>query len=185
MIEFDSQRWRSRASIRLRRALPRCKTHAQKVTIVAQWCHDIEHINRIEKVVDWCATKNVKVKFDSKIKNGLYAIGDKMIELTCRARPARQLCMLLHECGHHLIGHNERGTRFSMGYPVMENPKINNTFHHRITCLDEEMEAWRRGWHLAERLELGMERQSYDKVRLDCLRSYIKWVSGDKSLTIL
>ena len=84
------------------------------------------------------------------------------------------MIVLLHECGHHLIGVNDDHDRFGMGYP-QSDPEITKTFHHRVSCLEEEMEAWHRGWKLAKRLNLTVDRDVFDAMRLKCIRSYIKW----------
>jgi len=134
-------------------------------------------IDKLATVVDWCNFKGLRVVF-GKVCGGTYITGEKVIKLAGRASPEKQLYMLLHECGHHLIGFDGEDERFGMGYPYAEDPNVNATFHHRIACLEEEIEAWHRGWKLAKRLHLQLERQTFDKVRLECLRSYIKWANG-------
>ena len=54
-------------------------------------------------------------------------------------------------------------------------PNVKRTFHHRMSCLEEEIEAWHRGWKLAVRLGLSVTREEFDVVRLDCLKSYVRW----------
>lgn len=137
------------------------------------------HIDKMSTVIDWCSSKNITVQFGKK-PGGVYNAVDRTITIAGRAAPEKQLYMLLHECGHHLIGFDEMDERFGMGYPFVEDPVVNTTFHHRVACLEEEMEAWNRGWRLSKRLHLQLEREAFDKVRLDCLRSYIKWVNGRK-----
>jgi hypothetical protein len=177
MIEFDKQLWWDRALIRFKRSNRKRKTKVQKASAEQQWVRDAMCINKIAYVVDWCLSKNVKVEF-GKLIGGSYNAVDKTIKIACRAAPEKQLYMLLHECGHHLIGFDEDDERFGMGYPYVQDPNVNATFHHRIACLEEEMEAWNRGWRLGKRLNLQLERPAFDKVRLDCLRSYVKWANG-------
>lgn len=182
MIEFDKQLWWDRAWARFKRSSRKRKSKAQKAAVEQQWFRDAMCIDKIASVVDWCVSKNIKVEF-GKLPGGSYNAVDKTIKIACRAAPEKQLYMLLHECGHHLVGFDEDDERFGMGYPYVEDPAVNNTFHHRIACLEEEMEAWNRGWRLSKRLHLQLERSAFDKVRLECLRSYIKWANG-RSLMI-
>lgn len=182
MIEFDRQLWWDRAWARFKRQVPKGTTRKKKAQAERQWYRDALHIDKMGSVVDWCSSKGIKVQFGKK-PGGMYNALDKTITIACRAAPEKQLYMLLHECGHHLIGFDEHDERFGMGYPYVEDSNINSTFQHRLACLEEEMEAWNRGWRLSKRLHLKLERPAFDKVRLYCLRSYIKWANG-RSLMI-
>ena len=177
MIGFDRQLWWDRAWARFKRCVRKGTSRKKKAAAEHQWYRDALHIDKMGAVIDWCSSKGIAVQFGKK-PGGMYNAIDKTITIACRAAPEKQLYMLLHECGHHLIGFDEADERFGMGYPYVEDPQINTTFHHRVACLEEEMEAWQRGWRLSKRLHLNLEREQFDKVRLDCLRSYIKWVNG-------
>ena len=177
MIEFDPDRAKELAWNRFKRSNRKHRTKAQKESSEKQWIRDVTCVDKIACVVDWCLSKNVKVEF-GKLIGGSYNAIDKTIKIACRAAPEKQLYMLLHECGHHLIGFDEDDERFGMGYPYAQDANVNATFHHRIACLEEEMEAWNQGWRLSKRLHLQLERPAFDKVRLDCLRSYVKWANG-------
>ena len=177
MVEFDRQLWWDRAWARFKRQDRKGTSRKKKAHAERQWYRDALHIDKMLAVVDWCSSKGIKVQFGKK-PGGMYNAIDKSITIACRAAPEKQLYMLLHECGHHLIGFDEHDERFGMGYPYVEDENINATFQHRLACLEEEMEAWQRGWRLSKRLHLSLERKHFDKVRLDCLRSYIKWANG-------
>ena len=175
MIEFNKQLWKERAA-------DRCDRAADKPRAKRQRSRDDAAIERLAVVVDWCRSKHIEVMF-GKIPGGSYNAIEKTIRISCRSLPEKQLHMLLHECGHHLIGFDEADERFGMGYPYVEDPNINTTFHHRIACLEEEIEAWNRGWKLAKRLDLDLSRHDFDRVRLECLRTYVKWAAGRRLLT--
>lgn len=172
MHEFNKQLWRDRALARFKRS---CRK-SSKLKADESWARDVRHIDAISEVVAWCASKGIKVQFGKKA-GGLYDSLSKTITMTSHAGPEKQLYMLLHECGHHLIGFKADDERFGMGYPKVEDPHFNTTFHHRVACLEEEIEAWHRGWKLARRLQLKLDRLAFDKVRLECLKSYIKWAN--------
>ena len=174
MIEFDKQLWWDRAWCRFKQSIRR---GTKKKTAEAQWFRDALHIEKMVTVISWCASKSIEVKFGKK-PGGLYDANLKSITIACRANPEKQLYYLLHECGHHLIGFIEDDERFGKGYPFVNNPEINSTFYHRVACLEEEFEAWNRGWRLARRLGLNLEREPFDKVRVECLRGYIKWTNS-------
>lgn len=175
MIEFDENLWKERAWNKHKRCArsPKSKRDVSE----AQWYRDVLAITKLKSVVRWCASKSLVVNF-GKRPGGTYDTFTRTIIIACRAAPEKQLYYLLHECGHHLIGFKEHDERFGMGYPKVDDPDHNGTFHHRFACLEEEIEAWNRGWRLAKRLRLRLSRQDFDKVRLECLKSYVRWANG-------
>lgn len=140
---------------------------------------DVLAIQDIEKLVAWCAERCITVTFAKK-EDGLYEPETKEITISCRAHPTKQAIYLMHECGHHLIGMKEHHERFGMGYPKVHDPNVVKTNLHRIACLEEEFEAWHRGWKLGRRLALNVKREDFDVVRIDCLKSYMKWAARAK-----
>ena len=181
MKEFDKKLWLERAGARLRRRSRRGASAEEKKDAEEKWADDVANIKRLERLIDWCVSKGLTVSFGKK-KGATYLTSDKSISIAGRMSPAKQLCYLLHECGHHLIGYTEDDERFGMGYPRHEDSSVNTTFHHKMACLEEEIEAWNRGWNLSKRIGLNIPRDSFDVIRLDCLRSYVSWANGRWSL---
>lgn len=170
MREFDPQLWKDRAWGRYCRAL---NSGSSSKKIELEWALDVLAISDLGTIIEWCKEKKLKVLFAKK-SNGTYHSQSKEIFISSRLSPRHQVIVLLHECGHHLIGVNDDHDRFGMGYP-QSDPEVTKTFHHRVSCLEEEMEAWHRGWKLAKRLSLTIDRDTFDTMRLKCIRSYIKW----------
>lgn len=175
MAVFDHKLWKDRAWDRLGRALRRIpkRNKAKTSAAEASWARDVIAIDDLTRLVEWCGARGLGVEFVKK-PMGTYHAGSKKVSISSRAGPVKQLVLLLHECGHHLIGMKEHHDRFGMGYPQTD-PAITRTFHHRVSVLDEEMEAWARGWKLARRLDLTLPRETFDAIRLDCIRSYLSW----------
>lgn len=167
---FDPNIWKQRAWVRFSSSL---RSGRPKKAAQADWVLDIIAIDGIESLVRWCDAKRLRVRF-TRLEGATYYPVAKTIVMSGRMSPRRQLMFLIHECGHHLIGMKEHNERYGMGYPQTD-PSVKKTFHHRVSCLEEEMEAWHRGWKLANRLKICVDREEFDKVRLECLRSYIKW----------
>jgi len=170
MREFDANLWRARSWARFERAI---QQGGEQQPLEKQWFEEVQCITDIGLLVDWCASRGLAVLFGKK-QNGTYDSVGKRIVIACHARPKRQLAYLLHECGHHLIGMKEHHQRFGMGYPQTD-PEVRRTFLHRVSCLEEELEAWHRGWKLSRRLNLSLDRATFDTIRLECIKSYIKW----------
>jgi hypothetical protein len=163
MTVFDPDRWRTKTWERLRKDA----TKSASEIAHARWTADFLAVSSIEKIVAWCNTRCIEVKFTTTESH--YDSSTKVISIAASARP------LLHECGHHLIGSKEHDDRFKMGYPSHDVPGIKKLFIHRLSCTEEELEAWHRGWRLSRRLKLTLSREDYDAVRLACIKTYLKW----------
>ena len=48
---------------------------------------------------------------------------------------------------------------------------------YKVDCIAEEIEAWRRGKNLAERLGLYINEEKYNALTAECVYSYIKWAA--------
>jgi hypothetical protein len=178
MLFFDPAIWRDRAWKRFQRSVRKEKIRQPSRGAEEQWYRDALYIDKLQRLIKWCAYRKLEVVF-GKRENGVYYPESKEMVITGRAAPEKQLHYILHECGHHLIGMKEQHERFGMGYP-QQDAAITRTLLHRIACLEEEFEAWHRGWKLAKRLRLGVDREEFDKTRLDCVRSYVKWTARAK-----
>lgn len=174
---FSRDKLRQQAWDRFHRQVKEGRVRAPKRGSEAQWFRDMLYIEKISAVVDWCAGRSIEVILAKKA-NGAYDPTSKVITLTARAAPEKMLHYLLHECGHHLIGMEEHHERFGKGYPRGSQPRAVNNYEHRLACLEEEMEAWHRGWKLARRLQLDVDRSQFDATRIECLRSYTDWVAN-------
>ncbi len=175
MREFDPNLWKEKAWARYVRAQQSGTATKKDET---EWALDVLAIGDLSALVDWCRDHKLKVVFEKK-SNGTYSQADKQITVSTHLMPRKQVIVLLHECGHHLISSQELNERFSLGYCQID-PEIKKTFEHRLACLEEEIEAWHRGWKLACRLSLTIDRDSFDLYRVKCLKSYINWSINPK-----
>lgn len=170
MAAFLSELWRSRAQSRYQKAID---TGASKVVATSKLANDIVAISSLKTLTGWCAAHGICVTF-CQLEGGMYWSEDKTIKISGRLSPEKQVFFLLHECGHHLIGDKEKHERFGMGYPQTD-AKIKRTFHHRCDIVDEELEAWHRGFKLAGRLHIPLSKERFDKTRVVMLKTYFKW----------
>lgn len=171
MISFDKSLWWNRAWERHRRAV--AKDNVDVAVATEKWTKDALSIQYLEKLVEWCSKKGIAVVFAKK-EAAVYDQNTKTVTVSGRLSPEKQIYVLLHECGHFLVGDNPR---FGKGYPQAFDPKLNASFEHRLACLEEEIEAWNRGWKLAKRLGLRLDHAAFEKTRAICLKSYVNWVS--------
>ena len=140
-----------------------------------QWAKEFAAITALERLISWCNDRSIGVRF-CKAAGAEYDSSTRCIKINCHLLPEKQLYILLHECGHYLIGDKEKHERFGMGYPQHNaGPAIKRTFHHRCDIVDEELEAWHRGWKLGKRLGLRVDKSEFDRLRTSLLKSYFKW----------
>ncbi len=137
---------------------------------------ETRYIDSLEKVLQWCEKKKLSVDWIGR-GGGSYDFAEKQITVSSRSLPRIQLFVLLHECGHYLIGKPKAGGRWSAGYSTVDIFSYKSDLY-KIDVLDEEFEAWGRGWDLG--LKLGAvtaaDRYSFNKYRVSMLKGYIKWV---------
>ncbi len=174
-MEFDAETWKQKAWARYTRAVQ--SGRARKID-ETNWALDVLAIRDLYMLVGWCSDHKLKVSFAKK-SNGEYRSHDKQIIVSTHLSPRKQAVVLLHECGHHLIDGQDIQDRFALGYSQID-PEIIKTFSHRLACLEEEFEAWHRGWKLAKRLNLTVDRDFFDEFRIKCLNSYVKWSINPK-----
>lgn len=138
---------------------------------------EMRYISGIEKVLQWCEEKKLGVDWVSH-GGGSYDVGEKLITVSSRSLPRIQLLVLLHECGHYLIGKPKAHGRWSSGYSTSDIFSY-KTDLYKIDVLDEEFEAWGRGWNLGIKLGalLPSDRMAFNKYRVSMLKGYIKWVT--------
>ena len=175
-MEFEPQKWRDRAWARFTRATRgRASDDPVIGRLEKRWYLETVAIEDMRRLMDWCRSKGLTVEFVTE-QLGLYVMGDDHIRISSRLSPRKQVAILLHECGHHLCGASDSHGRFLAGYPETR-PHVKRSMKHRISCLEEEIEAWHRGWKIATKLKLSVTRDYFDEVRVDCLRSYVKWAA--------
>lgn len=170
MAVFDAELWRARAWSRYQNTLA---TGTDRSEATSRWNRDAVHIDALAVLVDWCAQRGIEVVF-CKRGGGIYYPENKRIKINGRLQPEKQVFFLLHEIGHHLIGDKEKHERFGMGYS-QDDPDVKRTFYHRVDIVDEEFEAWWRGFKLARRLHLRINKERFDRTRAEMLKSYFKW----------
>lgn len=174
MTNFNEETWKKRAEARRVKAQ---RAGRSPVKVESQWDDDVRFINALRVVVEWCEARSLTVEFRNQ-HGGVYYPAYGRITISERASPKLQLHYLLHECGHHLIGPKKKGERFGMGYGL-EDDRLLRSPHHKLDVIEEEFEAWHRGWKLARKLKIlrDQDRVGYDDTRVKMLRTYIDWAS--------
>ena len=167
---FDPELWRTRATKRFLKA-----SAAGKLTCGVKYNREMKAINDLDVLISWCHKKRIEVNF-GRIPSGVYESHLQKIIVNGRLNPESQLFVLLHECGHHLIGDRRADERFGQGYPALTNrSSVPRSMTHRVDVIDEELEAWARGLKLAKRLKIVIDLPRFNRIRTEYVRTYFKW----------
>ncbi len=98
----------------------------------------------------------------------------------------KQFYSLLHECGHLLIQQNS--SQYEKQYPFTAKMNTYATFHkqlektakYKVDVISEEIEAWKRGKTLSDRLGLYINEEKYNTLAAECVYSYVEWAAKIK-----
>ncbi len=173
MKEINLSKMRERAWDKLKRSST-LEDKAKQQAALERWVDDCKHISSLSDIKAWCKKRGVSLMHYNK-NGGAYYVVAKQICINSCMTPEKQMCYALHECGHHLIGNISKDERYGLGYPSQLDPMTKRKFVHRVDVIDEELEAWHRGWQLAERLKLYLIKSKYDDVKSQAIRTYMKW----------
>lgn len=168
MEQFDRKKWIDNASKRFKRS-PKSQSAIKKLK------NDKKHIACLQKLVKWCKNKSIEVMFYASSTNK-YEVEDRRISINKRLSPEKQVYVILHECGHVLVGDKENHERYGMGYSQFD-PNVVRTLRHKCDVIDEEFEAWHRGWVLGKRLNLKLSKCDFDKTKSLSLKTYFVWIT--------
>jgi len=128
------------------------------------------------EVTQWAESRGIDVIIDNEYEDAYWS-DVKQITISSKNKIENRLYSLLHECGHALIRTNK--DNFSKQYPahaeVNYDKRKTNSRKYKVSVLEEEVEAWKRGLRLARRLKIHVNEEKYNKLKTKCLMSYINW----------
>jgi len=130
----------------------------------------------IDIITAWAAQRGYKV-FGKWSEDAFYD-KDKEIVYSLRTKEKKnQMYSLLHECGHALAFESKG---YKNRFPTMskrrfKTAKVNprtNTF--KVEQIVEEYDAWERGYNLACRLGIEIDKEDYNKYASRYVMSYVR-----------
>lgn len=131
--------------------------------------HEIQ--GNIEKLTTFCSQHSWSVVYSHKKEN---MFQNKVITLYARARIEMLYYIFLHEIGHAWL--RECDFTFAERYPeLVRQPLRYATATYKIAKVQEEIEAWEVGKKLALNLGLRVNETKFEKIRAECLTSYMYW----------
>lgn len=127
----------------------------------------------IERLTEFCSQHSWRVEYSNKKKNQYH---DKVITLYAQRRLEIFYYIFLHEIGHAWM--LECDFTYQDRYPeLVRKPLRYATVTYKIAKVQEEIEAWEVGKKLARSLGLRINETKFEKIRAECLTSYMNWAS--------
>jgi len=129
------------------------------------------------KLIDWIKKKGFIYE---EGKNDLYEPTEKKIYVNKRLNKQNKLYSVLHECGHLLVQQNifSYEKRYKSQVDGIFDKRKCRSLRWRIDFLKEEYDAWDRGYRLAKRLKIPINKERYYDYASKCLESYCEWVTS-------
>lgn len=133
---------------------------------------DLQEIqDSIEKLTTFCSQHSWSVVYSHKKEN---MFQNKVITLYAHSRIEIRYYIFLHEIGHAWL--RECDFTFAERYPeLVRQPLRYATATYKIAKVQEEIEAWEVGKKLALNLGLRINETKFEKIRAECLTSYMYW----------
>jgi hypothetical protein len=125
----------------------------------------------IAELTKFCSTHSWEVIYSDKKENKYY---NNTITLYKNRRAEILYYIFLHEIGHAWM--LECDFTYQDRYPELTRfPLRYATVTYKIAKVQEEIEAWEVGRKLASSLGLRVNESKFEKIRAQCLLSYMNW----------
>jgi len=131
-----------------------------------------------QKVCEWVEDRGYQVVEGPDEEDACWS-DVKQITIYSSQGIENRLYSLLHECGHALIRSNTKD--FEYQYPAHATAELDGrrrrSDKYKVSLVEEEVEAWKRGLRLAKRLGIFIDENNYNKLKTKCLIGYFNWAS--------
>ena len=139
----------------------------------------------MEKLRTWLRRRSASLVLLPGVEDcALFGNGPTTVRINSSASREQRLLAALHECGHVAIFESRKHAPRSRvaGLSQQEDERAIGrgrvrTTRKRLATLEEEMEAWTRGWRLARRLRVRVRTEAFEATRARSLMTYARWVA--------
>jgi hypothetical protein len=125
------------------------------------------------KLLEFCKKKKYQV-INKNLKGefGEIDFNSKTITLCTSLNKEKRIFFLLHELGHLLINKDRKfGEEKAFGVLNFSKKSLTN----KISEIEEEYEAWHRGYKLAKKLQITLDRRKFEQTKAIALATYFHW----------
>jgi hypothetical protein len=130
-----------------------------------------------QKISKWLSKKGYHISYVTDVEDQV-DFDAKIVHICSRNHAESRFYTLLHECGHILIRDSWR--QFAKEHPTYAasgDGRCARSKAYRVSLIAEEIDAWKRGRRLANRLGLFVRDHRYDSIMTECLTGYIEWAA--------
>lgn len=129
--------------------------------------------SQLKKLERYCNKKGFAVLYRDIELDVIY-FDEKKIVLGDQHSDEISLYMLLHEIGHHVT---LKKKRYQKEYQAVYDTFSKSSTTMRLTNVQEELDAWREGLKLAERLGITVDRRKFEITKSRCITTYLSWMN--------
>jgi hypothetical protein len=141
---------------------------------------NVQACKAIAKLAEWLASKGWDLVINNRVRN-VADFNETTVTINGRSGPQAQLAFLAHECGHIVVDSRRTSTdRFSRGWPLAVGPKKNKNTIHRVSLVEEEIEAWAVGERLLKKMNIPYDKNTFLVCKSGALRTYFRWAGRKK-----
>lgn len=129
--------------------------------------------NQYNELCDWVKSKGYDVVCYTDADDKL-EFEEKRIHIDSRQHAENRFYTLIHECGHLLI--SQTANQFQKDHPMYATSSDSRRCRskaYQVSLIAEEIEAWKRGRRLANRMGLFINDNKFDRIMTNCVMSYI------------
>lgn len=127
-----------------------------------------EHLEALEA---WACSKGYHVYIE-KDGDDSVDLESKIILIKSTSPLDTRILTLAHECGHVLLYEND-----SFGIRKLSMSGDKKTKMSKVFTVIEEIEAWKRGYGLCQRLGIPIEREQWDRAVVSAIDKYMRWAT--------
>ena len=134
-------------------------------------------LKQINDIVSWAEAKKYNVVFETDQEDRL-CFDSKTIYINSRKHPETKYYTLLHEAGHLLVSQSWKSFDKDMPmYAESSDGRSEKGKAYLVSLLAEEIEAWKRGRRLSNKLKHYVNSEKYDQHITRNVSSYIMWAA--------
>lgn len=134
--------------------------------------------NCLKKITKWLKKKNYTIILHNGIDSVCFT--DKKVYIGQRSSMENQIYSLLHECGH-ILQHQKKSVfnkSFKYQHYAQEDKRKARSYAYRISVLEEEIDAWKRGKKLAYKLKIDIDENKFEKYKAKYTMTYVNWAAS-------
>lgn len=134
---------------------------------------------QIKSLTDYCENKNWTVSFRDRPGTEDQITWENRKIVLLKTRNAEQLFyVFLHEIGH-MLQHQSAREFMGVSTSRLGNSKLfcNRSRASTVGTIEEELDAWKTGFRLANRLGMCVDRRNFEREKARCVMSYVDWAA--------